>query len=123
LTTAKSAISQLKETMAPNTIPVKDVRAYVMAQIREQQVEYMTLMERGAEGDLLLARAAAAVIDKLYEFASLFWGESVPAPGQGYEPPLDVWAQVKRDRELETIDQQIDLLKRQRQAILDLPKP
>lgn len=98
----------------PDKINVDDVQAFVSEQLLAMQIAWMDHVERE---EAELAASDAAVIDKLYEFANTFYEAVIPAPGQGYEPPAEIWAAVKRERELARIDAQIADLTAQRQAV------
>jgi hypothetical protein len=111
-------------------ISIADVKAYLLQQLLEQQLTWREHREAGDDISRALADAQEAVMDKLYEFANAFWGQEIPAPGQGYEPPEDIYADRKREQQLEFIDAQVNELLRQRQAVIDgsseqppVPKP
>lgn len=95
---------------------IAGIKAYVDGQLLQCQINYMDYMAQGEEG-LPLANNEKAVMDKLYEFANLFWNAEIPAPGQGYEPPAAVWGDITKERELEEIDTAMaDLLRRREQV-------
>lgn len=103
------------------TLSVEAVRAYVDEQLLGQQVSWMDNQLRSDATSFALAGASELVMDKLYEFANAFWDAEIPAPGQGYAPPVEVYAQVVRDRELANIDAQMAELSRRRQEVIDGP--
>lgn len=100
-------------------LEVEDVKAYVEAQLLAQQINWRVHREAGDPISAALAKAEQAVMDKLYEFANAFWGAEIPAPGQGYDPPEAEYAEYKRELELQRIDEQVNELLRQRQAVID----
>lgn len=104
----------MAKTDRPDKIKVDDVQVFVNEQLLGLQISWM---DHSLHEEDTLAASDAAVIDKLYEFANTFYGQEIPAPGQGYEPPAKIWAAVERDRELARIDAQIAELTAQRQAI------
>ena len=93
---------------------IAEVQQYVQAQILQSQIAWM---EYNEQNDTKLRDNEAAVLDKLHEFAYLFFDVPVPAPGQGYEPPTEVWEGLVKQRQIETIDAAVAELLRQREAI------
>lgn len=104
--------------MPDRFIDADAVQEYVGAQILQCQLNWM---DYNAQGDAKLRDNEAAVLDKLYEFANLFFGTPIPAPGQGYQPPEATWDQIVKEREIEVIDASVADLLRRREEITGRP--
>lgn len=97
-------------------IQLSEISAWLEQQILVTQIEWMDYYESGKDE---LRRQQEAVLDGIYAFREYFLEIPVPAPGQGYEPPAEIWAGVVRDRAVMAIDSQISDLVAQREQILN----
>ena len=100
--------------MADNVIRVSEVQLYLESQILSLQIDWM---DYNAAGNAELRRQQEVVLDGIYAFIEHFMGIPAPAPGQGYQPPGDVWQQTLKTRQIQDIDRQISDLVSRREHI------
>lgn len=100
--------------MAQDSIKISEVASYLQDQILSLQIDWMDYHNKG---DSVMTRQQEVVLDGIYSFIEHFMGIPAPAPGQGYQPPADVYAAKVRERQVEDIDRQISDLVSKREQI------
>ena len=96
----------------------EDIAAWLEQQILATQIDWMNYYVNGQDA---LRAQQEAVLDGIYAFREYFLEVPAPAPGQGYEPPAEVWQGVINDRKLMEIDAKISALVAEREAITGPP--
>lgn len=88
--------------------------AYLNKQLAACQVAWMDAVTNKKASEAL---QYARVMDVLYDAANKFVGMPIPAPGQGYQPPGDMYDKLVKQRTLDEIDAQISQLERLREEV------
>jgi hypothetical protein len=100
----------------PKEIDPDKLAKYLAKQLETCQIAWMDAV---INTDVVYADQYEKIMDVLYDFGNKFLDMPIPAPGQGYEPPVEVYTKITKGRALAQIESEISALERLRQEIKD----